>query len=188
MQRKLPPTELFGQRIRLRKPLVSDAARVFDLVSKDRSRLGMFLPWVRHVQSLEDEINWIKGCHRCWASFTEFSYVICQGVGPRALLGGIGIHTISWEHDRAELGYWIAREAEGQGYVAEAVGLLERALADMGFHRVQISCRSDNLRSIHVAERAGYHREAHLRHFVRDGDRYHDMLMFGKLPAVTRRK
>ncbi len=40
MQRTMPPGELYGERIMLRKPFAADAARIFELVNRDRARLG----------------------------------------------------------------------------------------------------------------------------------------------------
>ena len=40
------------------------------------------------------------------------------------LLGSVSLLRIAWEHRRAEVGYWLAREARGQGHATRAVGLI----------------------------------------------------------------
>jgi RimJ/RimL family protein N-acetyltransferase len=71
---------------------------------------------------------------------------------------------VNWEVPEFEIGFFVDRDHEGQGYVTEAVR------ATMGFifehlaaHRVRMECDDTNERSRRVAERCGLVREAHFR-------------------------
>lgn len=97
-------------------------------------------------------------------------------------LGHASVHALMWKHGCAELAYWLREEAEGQGFVAEAVGVLERMLFERGFQRVEIRCDAQNAMSAAVARRCGYVLDGTLRAHMRrlDGS-YRSSLVFGKL-------
>jgi ribosomal-protein-alanine N-acetyltransferase len=89
----------------------------------------------------------------------------------------IYIGVVSWELPEFEIGYFVDREHEGQGYVSEAVsgtdlrgGALRFTFEHLQAQRVRIECNDTNLRSIRVAERCGFTREAHFRENKRNPD------------------
>ncbi|MGD8193673.1 GNAT family N-acetyltransferase [Herbiconiux sp. P18] len=63
---------------------------------------------------------------------------------------------------RGELGYAIARDAEGRGYATEAArAVLDLAFTDFGLHRVIARLDARNGASAALLERLGLRREAH---------------------------
>eukprot|EP00471_Norrisiella_sphaerica_P008467 CAMPEP_0184499204 /NCGR_PEP_ID=MMETSP0113_2-20130426/40914_1 /TAXON_ID=91329 /ORGANISM="Norrisiella sphaerica, Strain BC52" /LENGTH=231 /DNA_ID=CAMNT_0026887037 /DNA_START=338 /DNA_END=1034 /DNA_ORIENTATION=- len=71
--------------------------------------------------------------------------------------GIVNMHTIDWDRSIAHLGYWLASNAQGYGIATKAVSWLSAyALDTLGLDYLDISCREDNDKSRHVAERAGY--------------------------------
>jgi RimJ/RimL family protein N-acetyltransferase len=81
-----------------------------------------------------------------------------------AFVAQIYIGVVSWDLPEFEIGYFVDREHEGQGYVAEAVrGGLGFTFEHLQAQRVRLECGDTNLRSIRVAERCGFMREAHFR-------------------------
>jgi len=94
-----------------------------------------------------------------------------------AFVAQIYIGVVSWELPEFEIGYFVDREHEGQGYVSEAVGGTDQRGGALRFtfehlqaQRVRIECNDTNLRSIRVAERCGFTREAHFRENKRNPD------------------
>jgi RimJ/RimL family protein N-acetyltransferase len=70
-----------------------------------------------------------------------------------------------------ETGYWLRPDAEGHGYVTEAVRLLTGfAFRDLHAERVTIRCDSRNRRSATVPQRTGFIHEATMRNERRDTD------------------
>jgi 8-oxo-dGTP diphosphatase len=70
-------------------------------------------------------------------------------------LDGALIGAIAFAND-GELGYWVAREAWGQGYATEALRRLARHLfADLGIARVWASVHPDNHASRRVLDKVG---------------------------------
>lgn len=98
-----------------------------------------------------------------------------------ALVGSGGVHLRDGRLG-PEIGYWVAAEARGRGYAAEAArGLAEWAFGH-GATRVHLFADVDNAASQRVAERAGFSREGVVRQCLprRDGSRA-DAVLFGRL-------
>jgi RimJ/RimL family protein N-acetyltransferase len=102
----------------------------------------------------------------------------------RGLLGSISLMRFAWEHRRAEVGYWLGREARGQGHATRAVGLICRwGLDVLGLERLDLLAATENRASQRVAERCGFAREAVLRSYLRGRDGQQDMVAFGLLAS-----
>lgn len=77
------------------------------------------------------------------------------------LLGDLYVHTLS-DPRQLELGYTLALEQQGKGYMTEAVTtFLDAWFADPNHHRVQATTDPRNLGSIALLERLNFRREAH---------------------------
>ena len=100
------------------------------------------------------------------------------------LLGSVSLMRIVWEHGRAEVGYWLAGPARGQGHATRAVRLIcEWAFAALGLERIDLLAAAQNAPSHRVAERCGFAREAVLRSYMRGKQGRLDMIAFGLLAA-----
>ncbi|WP_433057965.1 GNAT family N-acetyltransferase [Dactylosporangium sp. CS-033363] len=75
------------------------------------------------------------------------------------MIGDVGVN----RHDegrQAEIGFTLAREHQGRGYAAEAVGrVVHHLLAEEGLHRVHASVDARNAPSARLLERLGFRRE-----------------------------
>ncbi len=98
------------------------------------------------------------------------------------LLGSISLMRFVWEHGRAEVGYWLAREARGTGHAVRALGLICRwGFETLGLERIELLAATGNVPSQQVAERAGFRREALLRSYFAHDQKRHDMIVYGLL-------
>jgi RimJ/RimL family protein N-acetyltransferase len=90
------------------------------------------------------------------------------------IVGGVMFVTFDAAWGTAEVGCWLEPAAEGRGLVTRAVEvLLDWAFDVRGLDRVEWRCRSDNDRSVAVAERLGMHSEGIARSAWKyDGRRY----------------
>ena len=174
------PEVILGERIVLRKNRVDMAEVMFRQIDEDRERLGKFLPWVQWTRGVHDERDYIEMTLKQWEEFKMFDYGLFLQ-NENTYLGNIGVHSIQWEHNCAELGYWILGKFEGQGYVSEGVKALEKVLFNTGFFRIEIRCSGSNSKSCEVAKRCGYTLEGRLRqHRIENGQR-RDTLIYSKL-------
>jgi RimJ/RimL family protein N-acetyltransferase len=98
------------------------------------------------------------------------------------IVGSIGMFHIDWQVGSAEIGYGVRSDARNQGYATEALAAVARwALTEGGIQRAFLTANTDNLASIRVAEKAGFHREGTMRRAGREDDGLHDMALFSLL-------
>jgi ribosomal-protein-serine acetyltransferase len=175
------PQERFeGSRIVLRRYELADAEAMFAAIEADRPRLRTFLPWVDLIRVPADEETYIRSAALQWMEGRLFDFgIFARDTG--AYLGNIGVHTISWIDERAELGYWLSSAGEGKGLMTEAVALIEAELFRLNFHRIEIRCNDANARSAAVPRRAGYVHEGTLREDVIEHGQRRNTMVWGKL-------
>lgn len=182
MKKLFLPNEIEASRVVLRKHSLELADQMFRYVDQDRKRLREFLPWVDSTRMINDEINYIRMTQEKWEQYSLFDYGIYRK-SDSLYMGNCGVHSIAWEHDRCELGYWILGAFEGQGFMSESVRALENILFEVGFNRVEIHCSSLNLRSANVPRANGYRLEGVQRQDVIENGKYRDTFIFAKLKS-----
>ncbi len=180
MDQRILSEKIVGDRVYIKKHDIQLAAKMFDYVQEDRERLDRFLPWVEFINNVEDEEKYIRSTHEKWDAFTLFDYGIFQR-DSNLYMGNIGVHSIQWSDNCAELGYWILGKFEGKGFMSEAVLMLEKHLFEIGFHRVQIKCSDLNERSAGVPERCNYVYEGTARENAIEKGQYRNTKTYSKL-------
>ena len=95
------------------------------------------------------------------------------------LVGAVGLSSISREHSRAELGYWIASGFWNQGYCTEAArAVLAYGFEELGLHRVHASYFAGNEASGRVLQKIGMTREGVQRHGIRKARVFRDLVLY----------
>jgi RimJ/RimL family protein N-acetyltransferase len=103
------------------------------------------------------------------------------------LLGSISLLRFSWHDARAEVGYWLAAAARGQGHATRAVRLITAwGFRHLELRRIELLAATKNAGSQRVAERCGFTREAVLRSYLEGRDGRQDMVAFGLLATDAR--
>lgn len=162
MEKTYPPQLLESGRIVLKQHVKNLAQDMFQYIEQDRARLAAFFPWVELTQTVADCQTYIGDTLEKWERYEQFDFGLYRQADG-LYIGNIGAVRVAWPHERCEIGYWIFSAFEGQGYVSEAVAILETCLFEMGFNRIEIRCAGHNLRSKAVPERLGYDFEGLLR-------------------------
>ena len=163
----------------------SDAEALFTAIDRSREHLGTWMEWVDRHQDVADTRDYITRALLDFTRRDSMALGIFDRTDNRTVLGSTGFHDIDWTVPSLEIGYWVVPEAEGRGYVTEAVALLtEFALREFGASRIAIYCDPRNLRSRRVAERLGYRFEGQLRNTARTPQgALRDSLAFSLLPG-----
>jgi RimJ/RimL family protein N-acetyltransferase len=118
---------------------------------------------------------------------TAAPFAIVSAADRDHLLGSISLMRFSWRNARAEVGYWLAKEARGQGHVTRAVRLVTGwGFRHLGLERIDLMAATENPASQRVAERCGFTREAVLRSYLVGKDGRQDMVAFGLLAREHR--
>ena len=175
-----PYTELQVQDgLELRQIVLDDAAELFATVDANRKNLREWLAWLDGTNSLEDEISFI-------ASTLE-EYVRGEGVlyGIRLdgdLVGTISLNWIDWGNRGCGVGYWLAEDQTGNGYVTKScVRLMEHCFDDLKLHRFVLEAATENFPSRAIAENLGMRLEG----ITKDREWLYDHYVDGALYAIT---
>jgi len=145
-------------------PVTFDLAHeLFETVKASREHIAEWLSWAKTMASAEEEFTVLKNHYeKKWDEQESFAYLIrLSDTGE--LLGVIDLININLKHHSAEIGFWLKKSACGNGYMTEAVLGLEKEAFKQGFHRIVIGNDPENIKSVNVAKKAGYHFEGVLR-------------------------
>ena len=165
-----------GDGVLLRQLRYGDAQQLFELYVNNRDHLRPYFRWPLTVKSVGQVRGAIAELYELFASERRVTGVLEEG---GKLLGLVFMNAHHNPDDRrTELGYWLDAGAQGRGLMTRGCGALVRyAFKELKMNRVDITIDVHNERSIRVAERLGFTREAVIKQWLyfEDGDRYQDM-------------
>lgn len=176
-------SELSGKRLTLKrnKPTIKTSAQIFKVIDENRKHLLPWFPWAKTERRVEDLLNYLMETEKKFKVGETVNYGIYLG---KDYIGNLGIFNINKKNKSAEIGYWLSEKHLRQGYMSEAVGILEKEFfLNFGLNRIQIKCDERNIPSTGVAKKCGYLFEGKNREDVYS-DYYRDFrttLVFSKL-------
>lgn len=134
-----------------------------------------------------DARNYLLQRHDALHAGASAPFAVVRAEDRDQLLGSISLMRFSWKNARAEVGYWLARDARGQGHITRAVRLITNwGFVHLGLQRIDLVAATGNPASQRVAERCGFTREAVLRSYMVSKTGRDDMVAFGLLPTDVR--
>jgi RimJ/RimL family protein N-acetyltransferase len=164
------PTHYETERLQVRCYEMGDGELYFAIGQKNHAHLeryesGNVIFSINSVEEAEIAVRQMQ------ADFIARNCFFFGAFENNRFVAQIYIGVVSWDLPEFEIGYFVDREHEGQGYVSEAVrGALHFTFQHLQAQRVRLECDDTNLRSIRVAERCGFRREAHFRENKRRPD------------------
>jgi [ribosomal protein S5]-alanine N-acetyltransferase len=149
-------------RLVARLPRPSDAPFLFDAYTSD-PRVSRYMLWKPHKSVAETEA-FIAGCIAAVEAGTRLPFVLGTKDRPQEPIGMLEARPSAHKID---LGYVLAPDHWGNGYMPEAVSALSTwALSQEAFFRVQAFCDVENKPSQRTLEKAGFTREGRHERFV----------------------
>ena len=147
------------ERLVLREVTVADATDLFDYFG-DPEIFRYALDAAHNTVQQTEEV--LRRCPGFVALHDSFRFAI-ERKSDRKAIGTIDLHSFAPEHHRMEVGYMLAKSYWGHGYMSEAIREVIRfGFEEMGMHRIEAECETENIRSGRLAERCGMTREATL--------------------------
>lgn len=159
---------------------------VFAIIDANREHIGQWMPWASVTRSVQDTREFAQ---RALEEFAERKQLALTVLERGRVVGGTGWtdwkQTVQFENlafASADIGYWLAAEAQGRGIMTRAVrALVHHAFCDRGLHRLTIRCEPANERSCAVPRRLGFRHEGTMRHIARWDGRWVDHELFSML-------
>jgi ribosomal-protein-alanine N-acetyltransferase len=157
----LLPDHIDSARLRLRKPKLSDARAIFLAYMQD-AEVCHFMTWTPHASQAATE-GFMEWCVNAWTTGSCLPYVITEH-GDDVAIGTIDARMLG---TTIEIGYVLARQHWGKGFMPEAItALSSRALESPGIYRVQATCDVENIPSQRALKKAGFTREGRLERYL----------------------
>ena len=113
---------------------------------------------------------WLKTIKENQKNNTAYEFaVILRDTGQ--YIGNVGLINVSFEHNRADISYYIDKDYMNQGYATEAAKeMLQYGFQTYGFNKIQGICMHCNPASRRVMEKIGMKYEGTLRQdLLKDG-------------------
>jgi RimJ/RimL family protein N-acetyltransferase len=135
-------------------------------------------PPVREISEARDAVHRAQGY---FASREGIRWVLTLE-GDDRMIGSVGLFNFHEQNRLAEIGYALAREHWGRGYMNEAlVAVIDWGFGPFGLRRIEADTHPDNTASVKTLERLGFAREGLLRERWQVGDELSDSLVWGML-------
>jgi len=171
-------TAHIGDDLELRLLEERHAQALFEVIDRDREDLRTWLPWVDGSQSAEDTAGFIRSVRQEFAAGHDLTGGIWHHGHP---VGTIGLR-LNPPDRAAEIGYWLARDARGQGIMTRATrALITYAFDELGLHRIVVRCAPGNRASCAIPERLGFTLEGTLREAQWINDHFSDLAVYAIL-------
>ncbi len=156
----LEPVMLTTPRLILRPLTDADVAALFAIFSHPEVMRYWSYPALTDITQAQEMVQRIQ------ANYREGSG-LRLGIERRSdgeLVGTCSLFNLHEASRRAEVGYALAREAWGAGYMHEAlIALVAHAFTTLDLHRLEADIDPRNSASARTLERLGFQKEGHLR-------------------------
>jgi len=176
-----PNVELKSDRIFMRPPALEDAQSWAEVRGKNKDHIQPFDPkWPDNALTPELFRKRISRQSNDWADGRACSFLIFAD-DRKTLIGGMNINNICrGAAQYASIGFWIDREKQGQGLMAEAIILtLHYCFEHLKLHRVNASCLPHNERSKKTLLASGFKEEGFAEKYLQINGIWEDHVLFG---------
>lgn len=172
---------LVGERLYLRAPMMDDYAQWQDVRARNKEFLTPYEPqWAKNCLTenffkrrlQRQRLETLGGRGAFFFIFSKESHEI---------VGGINLNNIQLGAARStSLGYWLAEDQQGQGYMHEAAELVIRhAFHDLKLYRIHAACLPDNDRSANLLLKLGFEEEGFAKKYLKINGTWQDHRLFG---------
>jgi ribosomal-protein-alanine N-acetyltransferase len=169
---------LYTERLTLRQVMKNDAHELFLLRSNKTVMNFIDRPI---AATLRDALQLIEKINESLVNNEGITWAITlKSYG--ALIGTIGYWRIVKEHYRAEIGYLLNPELQGQGIMHEAINaVLDYGFKTMKLHSVEANVNPANTDSIKLLERNNFIKEAHFKENYYYNGKFLDSVIYSLL-------
>ncbi len=153
--------QIESRRLLMRKSSIVDAHDIYHNYATDEV-VTQYLPWQPHTDIYVTR-RFLQTCNEKWLDGTDYAYSIVY----RDTQQVIGMISLRPSDHSVKVGYVLARDYWGQGFMTEAlVTLSEWCLHQPEIWRVEAYCDVNNKASIRVMVKAGMQQEGILRKYL----------------------
>ncbi len=137
--------------LRVVGPTKENAIKLLGLIDQNRDYL---MEWQGHfgeLKTVEDVVAYLNKRANQIKTDQGVCFYIYQSDN---IIGRIRFFNI--QDNGCEIGYWLIKSANGNGYMTEALSALETELFKFGFNKITLDIDNGNTHSENLAKRNGY--------------------------------
>ena len=138
---------------------IKDSKELFLLINKNKEYLNKYLKWVDNIKTEEDEINFINSRN------ILFSDTFCITLNKKnnnvrnsnSIIGCIDLHNYNKDNSSIDIGYWIDKDQEGNGYVTKSCQkIIEYVFNELKIQTIIIVADITNTKSINITKNLNF--------------------------------
>jgi len=134
---------------------------------------------IPHPYTVVDALTWIADNLRLDRQERPNAVRFVIDIGGE-VAGSVGFDNIDWNHQNAEIGYWLARKHWRQGIMSVAVtDAVTYGFETLNLHRIYAHVFQNNVGSERVLERNKFTLEGRLKDALVKNGTYRDVLLYG---------
>lgn len=172
---KPPAWKILTPRLNLRPWEPMDAPALNAMIARNQQHLLPWMPWAEKLLSTDEQAEQLLRFRESYGQQKDYVLGFFVETFP---IGGCGLHPRIGGKG-LEIGYWIDKAHEGQGYVTElSAALTKLALTVYDCERVEIHCTPSNVRSSAVPQRLGFAHEVTLPRRFLQADGWVDTMIW----------
>lgn len=162
--------------ISLHLPRLEFADLVFQLIEQQKPYLREWLNWIDNVKSIHSIKAQIREAIALNNGGQRLSTYIFYDL---QLVGAVSFVKIDSQHRKAEMGYWISKDFQGQGIVTKScLRLIQYGFKHLNINKISLKITSDNYKSLAIAQRLGFQSEGLLRQDIFWKNKFHDVYIY----------
>jgi len=170
--------KIIGKKINLRTLKISDAGSIFMYIKNRRVAKYLQIP---DPYKLKDAHEFIRKSQKGMRKKESYNFGIASK-DNNEIIGMISLMDLDWENKNAEIGYWLAREYQGQKIMPEAISLiLNFGFKKIKLQRIYARVMNINIKSANLLEKFGFKFEGKLRKNNYRKGRWMDELRYSML-------
>ena len=155
------------------------AKELTSLVTENLSYLGEWLPWANENYNKQSALEFLKKKLRSFAKGIELPFLIFQ---ENRLVGLVSLFKIDDLNKSAEIGYWLAKDAQGKGVITKCCkALTKHGFDELNLNRIVIICATGNIKSQAVPGRLKFKDEGVFRESLLLHDEFIDLVVYSLL-------
>jgi len=134
-----------------------------------------------NVKSVSEIEKWFTDYKTQFKETKRISWAI-EDTENKKTIGEISLFDVQVDHEKGEIGYFLAREYWGQGIMSEILeAVIKYLFHDLQINRLQSIVMKENLGSRRLLEKNKFKQEGILHKYKRCRSKYFDFILYAKL-------
>ena len=166
--------ELESERLHFRKILLSDSEKLFLIRSNDQVMKFMD---TKKLGSINEAEKMIGAIEESFSNRTGINWGIVEKHSNK-FIGYFGFWRIIEQHCRAEIGFALAPQYWGKGYMQECLTtMINFGFNNLHLHSLEANVNPSNEKSLKVLEKVGFKREAYFHENFLFNNNFYDSII-----------